>query len=261
MNTIFEIRFSRSNSKNMNDADDLACRMGAKQRGLKYHIEFADIKDVFSQWENINALLAIIDKWKGFEIYYNGFLCPENKEYKTLFYSIQDVRKCYFWFLENSNINTSCHYTEFACAKLDLLKGFKKWYNYGHTTDFKTWIIDKQLIIDELNSCIKLKKLDSCPVFDFQKVIERLNEIPDKILLDGNWELLYIISMEGDKMVKRPIDIKPTYIFGKKYDSNELREVPMYELINQKLISLPDKIEITQNKLVFEFLGNKFREN
>lgn len=158
MNVILEIRFSRSGSKKMNKADELACRLGAKQRGLKYHIEFTDAKEIFYKWELINALLNIVDKWKGFEIYYLGYLCVVNKEYRRLFYALQDMKKCYFYYNEKGGL-FHCENFKFGCRFIEL--------------EYSNDKLDMQTELT-LDSEINQKKLDACPAFDRQRVLDSI---------------------------------------------------------------------------------------
>jgi len=158
MNVILEIRFSRSGSKKMNKADELACRLGAKQRGLKYHIIFTDAKEIFYKWELINALLNIIDKWKGFEIYYHGYLCVVNKEYRRLFYSLQEMKQCYFHYNEKAGL-FHCECYALGCRFM--------------TIDYWDGKFNMQMEL-AIDSEINEKKLNACPAFDRQRVIRNI---------------------------------------------------------------------------------------
>jgi len=69
---------------------------------------------------------------------------------------------------------------------------FIHWYSFGQFSNNHTkWIVDKKLIRDKLVQESELLKLSKCPHFNFQAVQDKINSLPDEILIDGeNWTIM-----------------------------------------------------------------------
>jgi len=69
---------------------------------------------------------------------------------------------------------------------------FIHWYSFGQfSNDYTKWIVDKKLISDTISKEVELLKLSKCPHFNFQTVQDKINSLPDEILIDGeNWTIM-----------------------------------------------------------------------
>ena len=68
---------------------------------------------------------------------------------------------------------------------------FIHWYSFGQfSNNYTKWNVDKKLILDKLIQESELLKLSKCPHFNSQAVQDKINSLPDEILIDGEkWTL------------------------------------------------------------------------
>jgi hypothetical protein len=69
---------------------------------------------------------------------------------------------------------------------------FIHWYSFGQfSNDYTKFIIDKKQIREKLIQEAELLKLSKCPHFNFQVVQDKINSLPNEILIDGEkWTLM-----------------------------------------------------------------------
>lgn len=85
------------------------------------------------------------------------------------------------------------------------------WYHFGKFRSDTVWEIDKIKIKDALKREAELKKLFLCKIFDFKKVENIVDTLPDEIDLEKSdlWETEYEEIEDGITIEKKPIRIKP----------------------------------------------------
>lgn len=63
---------------------------------------------------------------------------------------------------------------------------FIHWYSFGEFNDNHTkWIVDKKMILQKITQESELLKLSKCPHFNFQTVQDKINSLPDEIIVNG----------------------------------------------------------------------------
>ena len=69
---------------------------------------------------------------------------------------------------------------------------FIHWYSFGEFSDnYTKFKIDKKLIREKLIQESELLKLSKCPHFNFQTVQDKLNSLPEEIVIDREkWTLM-----------------------------------------------------------------------
>ena len=69
---------------------------------------------------------------------------------------------------------------------------FIHWYTFGEfSNDYTKFMVDKKQIRDKLIQESELLKLSKCPHFNFQTVQDKINSLPDEIVIDGQlWTLM-----------------------------------------------------------------------
>lgn len=85
------------------------------------------------------------------------------------------------------------------------------WYNHEHfDKDNSIWVIDKKAILKALRKEIEINYLTFCPVSSETKMLEVINELPEKINLTGNayWNIVYEKKFSGDKIIDVPVSIE-----------------------------------------------------
>jgi len=196
MDKVLKIVFSKkTSSKSIPGALRLSKKLNGIVEGDTITIDLT-VQEVFNLWEWVNALLNIVDKWRSFEIYYKSRLCVTNKDYRQLFYAIQEIRRCYYNEQDNPedfekcNQGWGCHKVFFVALGLTH-RCEKVWYQYGHFVEPNVWVIDKLKILNEVQIEIERKYLKVCPAFPKNRIQRVIDELPNEIILDENWEVSY----------------------------------------------------------------------
>jgi len=225
MDKPIKIIFSKkASSKNLPEALRLANKLGGISEGDIIRIKLST-QEVFNLWEWINALLNIIDKWASFEIYYKGILCKVNKEYRRLFYALQDLRQCYHANQDNpvdfEKCNPAWGCDQIQTVSLNLNAKSKQWYQYGNLTAPGVWLIDKAKILNAVQVEIARKHLTACPAFPASRVQKVIDKLPNSIVLDEFWEIEYKNEMIGGVLTKIVNSISYNAEFEKDWFSME----------------------------------------
>lgn len=210
---MFKVTFTTSKSKLFKKAISVAKKLNYKIDDGKYVVELS-LLEVFNKWEHINLLLHIVDKWKSFEISLDNIICTTNKDYRTLFYAVQEIKNCY------NNKKRDCidcnKEYELGCWRLKCITinptyySYKYWYKFGHFLDETTWIINKDELIAYLETEIKRNYTYLCPNFSLDKAKQIIETLPGHINA-GNlekWEILYRNEFTSDGIVKVPYSIE-----------------------------------------------------
>ena len=197
---ILKIEFSTSTpSKNLRQALNLSRKLNAVVDGDRVTIEL-DMREVFNRWEALNAILHLIDKWKSFDIYYKNQLCVVNKEYRALFYTLQELKQCYHTNqddpedYEKCNEQWGCHKVKYVALALQE-RAVRHWFEYGHLLDPDTWVIDKKKLYKEVQIEIERKHLTACPAFPASRIKAVIDQLPDTIKIDEHWRVIYKTEM------------------------------------------------------------------
>lgn len=210
---MLKISFATSSSKNFKQALSIAKKLNYKIDNDSYIVELS-LNEVFNKWEYINLLLHIVDKWKSFEISLDDVVCTTNKDYRALFYAIQEIKNCY----NNKKRDcTDCNKEyELGCWRLKSVTinptyySYKYWYKFGHFLDETTWIIDKDELITYLETEVKRNYTYVCPSFSLDKAKQIIETLPGHLNV-GNlekWKILYQDKFTSDGIVKVPYSIE-----------------------------------------------------
>ena len=226
MDKVLKIIFSKkTSSKSLPEALRLATKLNGVVEGDFIRIKLS-VQEVFNLWEWINDLLNVIDKWSSFEIYYKDRLCKVNKEYRRLFYALQEIRQCYHSTQDNPADYEKCN-PGWGCDKVNFISlglkspGIKKWYDYGHLVEPDTWVIDKNKILNEVQIEIARKHLTVCPAFPNSRIQRVIDQLPDSITLDEFWVIDYKNEMVEGVMTKVVNSIWYNSEFEKEWFSME----------------------------------------
>lgn len=276
MKKSLKISFGKSSSKRFKDALELCSKLGFSKDGELYTIVLS-FKDIFNKWEYVNSLLNIVDKWSSFEICLNDIVCTTNKDYRKIFYDIQDVKTCYNRTKEN---NCSCN-TEYesGCWRVDNIifnihsfeSAYKGWYKYGHLVKESIWVIDKAKIREEIAKEAQRQNAFLCPLYDFGRLNIFLKNSPDTIDVSDEriWKIDYedVLTDKGVESIPETI----TYLKSDRFTFDHLKNTQTprvgieinFDINNQKNTEGKDSIinNLTEderaNMLIDEYLRNK----
>lgn len=216
----FELKicFGTSKSKNYKKAMELARSFSNFTEGEPNTIVINQEKFV-EDYKKIYNLLSYIDKWSATRIYFNGEELTSLRQFQNRLsglscyadYDKAVIQEIYCW--ENKDMpGWGCknlqaiqrHY----CPMVRLYRGEMYWFEIGHFITDNIWRIDKKEIIRLLKREAELKYLNLCPIFDFDKVVAAVNELPDEIDLStgDQWEAEYSDEPGSER---KPIKISP----------------------------------------------------
>jgi len=88
----------------------------------------------------------------------------------------------------------------------------KYWFEFGRfNTDRSQWIVDKVALTEALRREADQAYLDLCPFFDFDEVLDRIEQLPDSIDLaeDSPWQVTYSEEYDNATILKVPTGVRP----------------------------------------------------
>lgn len=72
---------------------------------------------------------------------------------------------------------------------------------------------------------MKKKGLDLCPNFKFRTINKRINNLPDKIIIDGeNFDFSYSLSIDNNEVSEKPDNIRHIQKSEKNIDPKQFSE-------------------------------------
>lgn len=172
-------------------------------------LSITDIDELFGRWENFAIVLHYSTKWTGTVVYFQKkAILPYTHR---LFYFLQEIKYCYKGFQTAVDKTGYCSGNNWGCQKLNFfekrLPGYgNKWYRIGKFED-NSWVVDKEKLKTIMQEEAKMKILPCCPVFNFERVESKINELPDTIKLDENWEVDFEAVVTHTGIVQIPVSI------------------------------------------------------
>lgn len=217
---------------------------------------FTAITQVWQWWENFSFVVWTAQKWIGFMVTANGrFVLPYNNNF---YYDLQNIKNCY-QSISNSQYYNNCSHDCFGCHQLTTvlkyvqpgISPYQLFYKYGHFENSKTWIIDKRLIADQLIFESRQNFAYNCPMFAESRIVEFVNDLPDKIEINNFWSVEYktIIGKNGLDRIPSSInynfepqpvneddDIKPMHRTKKPDNDSSINDINDFldELLKKK---------------------------
>lgn len=160
-----------------------------------------DSDTLADNYDTFDTLWRIIRRWRSSEVLLNG------KEIGLL--SRYDAIPCFLEYHQAIIQDIHCwadnNMIGWGCKLLTAIKQYyvgmgyvsvmyhrdMHWYEIGHFITDDVWQIDKPQIIYLLKREAKIKHINDCPLFDFDRVIAHVNELPDTIDVSENkhWEI------------------------------------------------------------------------
>lgn len=233
MKNTLRISFGKSSSKRFKEAVMLAEKLNYTTENNLY-IVILSFNDVFNKWEYVNELLHIIDKWSSFEICLNNIVCTTNRDYRRIFYEIQDIKTCY----NKTRLNNDYCITtyESGCWRVNNVifdihsfeSAYKGWYKCGTLIGDSTWKIDKERIYNNISEDARVKNAHLCPFYSLDKLKTFLAESPDTIDVSDKdmWEIEYEDVLTEKGVESRPVTI--TYLNSDRFTFNHLKDKPVH---------------------------------
>lgn len=224
LNKDFEIRFGKSTSSNYQTAINSAKKFSdftPLDDISSVNIVRTDSAELFKKYKTFENLYSIICGWKSTSMMYKG---KEIQPY-NFFPQFNQVIKCSKSY-ENSVVKeTYCNISNslegWGCKFLSEIKknldsnsyyysSTKYWYKFGNFESEKVWKVNKELIKEHLRQEVENKKIDHCPIFSIDKILNEVDTLPDTIRIEegANWEIEFKEDFVGTTIQKKPFSIK-----------------------------------------------------
>jgi hypothetical protein len=212
---MLKISFNKSNSKNFEQAVVLANKVGGIYDGLRCVILMPD-SQILEHLNTLKILNSLVQNWKSLLVVFRG---REVNFYKFL-HSMTRIKECSIDFTDEKHCQVNIQKEGWGCKfistpKYHIAPYQKKitnssyWYNFGHFSAENEWTIDKGVLKHIITNYVKKRGLDLCPNFSFKTVFERIENLPEKIIVDGiNFEHSYALSIENNKVSEKPDNIR-----------------------------------------------------
>gem|GEM_PF-6380862 len=211
----------------------------------RYVLE-TNVDEIIKKWDSFILFYPAIIKWASIEVSVDGSILYEYKDRSKLFYSIHELRRCYLDYSSTSFKEGYCN-ERWGCLLLTDMTFNPAyyapfaWYNIAKYIDGK-WMIDKDRIRKNLFEEIRLKRLDSCPNFDINRVELAINSLPDSIdIFNGKWEISTSARMVNGDFIELPSRI--------------------YWKVNDNSRTFKAEIEIDKENFVDNVIKNLFKDN
>jgi hypothetical protein len=180
---MFKLEFHKNQSKNYNKAVQYAKLLpGSTIYHNKVEITLEPYR-VFSAYEDLAPLLAIIQNWKSTKAYWND---KQVHPYRFIFETYKRVFECSI----RRNSPEHCFHMErigWTCKHLIKIKryidqpGKIYFYNFGKFVN-GYWQIDKEKLYNELIKEANEKHLTMCPFFSPDALKIQIDTLPDEII-------------------------------------------------------------------------------
>jgi len=179
-----------------------------------------------------NQLWEIVKGWKGTEIFLNDKIIDP----KSLS-EISNITNCYVDYskavVQEKHCKINGEKEGWSCKLLNSIDRYSngdsyyynrqnKWYEFGEFISNTVWKINKQKIKDLLTREALLKHLELCPIYNQEKVIDIIDNLPESIDTENSeyWEIKYDENIDGNIIEKKPIGINKKGIERDRYGLN-----------------------------------------
>jgi hypothetical protein len=211
---MIEIRFHKSTSKSYKDVLKQCRHFPVFEEGDPNVLKIPDAESLYTHWEEFNHIFHTVKRWAGCTVLYNGKSLAPYRVLSDWFYSIQELKYCYFTFYKQSyDKQNYCNDGGcWGCKKLKSIERYIQltfwpvnyWYHYGSFVSDSVWQVNKEHIWAVLLEEANQKRLDFCPVFNPSVIDNALRRLPNTIYIDNvNWRIRYIT----DYLEYGPVDI------------------------------------------------------
>ncbi len=212
---MLKISFNKSNSKNFEQAVILANKVGGIYDGLRCVILMPD-SQILENLYTLKILNSLVQNWKSLLVVFRG---REVNLTKFLNWMTR-LKECSIEFTDEIHCKVNVQKEGWGCKfistpKYHIAPYQKKitnssyWYNFGHFSGKNEWTIDKGVLKHVIKNHVKKKGIDLCPHFHFKTIFGRIDNLPDKIIVDGvNFEHSYALSIENNQVSEKPDNIR-----------------------------------------------------
>jgi hypothetical protein len=219
MEPLIKIHFQKLRAKDYPDIIKRCKHFSIFTQRDKNELEISSVNELMRHWTDFMAIATRVTQFFSSRGWFMGDeIIPFKSDF---FFKIQDtIEYCYKGYHETSYQSHYCK-SDWGCKRLmsirkeinssDKLTSQKHWYRYGHF-EGGHWLIDKGAILSALKKEAESNFLEACPVFDFEKIKKAVDELPDEIELNDQWQILKRTELRKEGFVEIPFSIAPAWI-------------------------------------------------
>jgi transitional endoplasmic reticulum ATPase len=190
------------------------------KEGSSTHVIETDNREVMTKYEVFTKLMDVIRHWNSTIIIHDGVqLRPED----FLLEEKQEIATCYQKYLEAESPESFCDEKSPSCWGCRMLQSVvlrhdklafsptaKYWYQFGTFLDNRTWHIDREELSRTMETDIKMKSIDFCPIFEYSFFRRYISALPQMIHLPdpNNWEIVYRTDPLVNSNRWEPLNVK-----------------------------------------------------
>lgn len=228
---MLKISFNKSNSKNFEQAVILANKVGGIYDGLRCVILMPD-SQILEHLNTLKILNSLVQNWKSLLVVFRG----REVNFTKFLNSMTRIKECSIDFTDSVHCQVNIQKEGWGCKfisnpKYHIAPYQKKltntsyWYNFGHFSAENEWTIDKGVLKHIITNSVKKKGLDLCPNFKFKTVFNRIENLPDKIIVDGeNFEFSYALSIQNNEVAEKPDNIRHVQKTERNFEPKQFSE-------------------------------------
>jgi len=110
------------------------------------------------------------------------------------------------------------------------------WFQIGSFLNDDTWVIDKKKITQIIKREIDQKELNQCSIFDSTMVLQKVDDLPDEIILSQSesWAKEYKEEVHGDMITKVAVSILPEKLYSDFHALNARPDVEVKSKSSEK---------------------------
>jgi hypothetical protein len=205
------IKFLKTKSGNFNAVLNSCNQFAQFHRCEEWYILRTNFVECMQLFEFYYHIVTHAQRWTSFRYQVNNNLINHKSDFNGLyFYPLQAISNCIKEKQRHEHEEYCTDGNGWGCMRLtgiNLVPTYyseNNWFDYGYLRNGE-WIIDKVLLLKEIKREAKLKLIDNCPHFDFNRILEVVNALPDRIdIANKNWK--FKTSMIFDHKTKEFIN-------------------------------------------------------
>lgn len=220
MSYILTIEVEACDNKDFNDLIKLFSkfdRYNVNNIEKEVHIIVIDRHEQREKYNEIYSIFQLIRSWNNVRVYQgnkrlSSVPCEEYSEINNCF----EYEKCVPEDLRClGGEGWGCRYLNSVKAKFDLYSNIslkEYWYEYGYwEIPGKIWKVNKKEILNTIKKELNKNLCNLCANFDEERIIKRVNNLPERIILENEVMLEVVFSKEkvGNKTFFKPL--KPAH--------------------------------------------------
>lgn len=236
MPPLITLSFKPSRAKDFPDILRRCRKFKHFSKGEDYTLEITGANEILEHWLDFMALATRLPQLAGSSATFMGDpVIPFKPDF---FYKIQDsLYNCYHKGYKQTPLRHTFCDGKWGCRQVNTIAKSHPmsrwdlhghWYGIGHF-EGDIWKVDKQVIYQILLNEAEIKYLKACPLFSEKRIWEFIDQLPDEIIIDENWEVLTRkeLTKNGFKeipysIVPKEIDVDDSPIVAKKDKSRSI---------------------------------------